>query len=135
MNHPSEDQLLQYSLTLLDEQERQAVEQHLALCDSCRSCLNEIGQDVSRLSSLRIPSSAEYPPFGVRRSSFVAASWLRIAAVLLLGFLGGFATSRVIQPELIVVRPMPKLAMVAPVDSGKALATKEDALRVFSASR
>ena len=130
MSHPSDDQLLKHTLDLLDERERQELRVHLAECDTCGVRLTEIELDVSRLSGLRLAPPSEYPSFIVHRSSFIASSWLRLAAVLVLGFVGGVMASRVWQPEPLIIQPMPRITSAQASASVLAVAP-DDALRDF----
>ena len=97
MTHPDSDTLLRFVLRTLDDSENEAVVQHLSLCEQCREEERKVEWEVRRLSSIDIPLEMVIPPVLPRRSRvLVAAS--RLAAVLAVGFVLGYATAELSNP-------------------------------------
>ena len=102
MTHPDKDTLLKFVLETLDNPETDALRQHLSLCEQCKGEERRLGEEVSRLSSIEIPVEMASPPRLRRRSRFLVPS-LKVAAVLAVGFLFGYATAQLSNP----VHPIP----------------------------
>jgi anti-sigma factor RsiW len=108
MDHPHDDEILKHLLDQLADVERRELQTHVEGCAACRARMDEISADLSGLGGLRAESSTDYPAFIPHRSSPISRSWLRMAAILVLGFCGGVAAARFWQSEPIVVEPMPR---------------------------
>jgi anti-sigma factor ChrR (cupin superfamily) len=91
MTHPDGDTLLKFVLQTLDESENEAVRQHLRACDRCTEEERKLEGELRRLSALELPVEKFTPPRLPRRS---IAPLLKVAAVLAVGFLLGYATAQ-----------------------------------------
>jgi anti-sigma factor RsiW len=101
--HVSEDALLKLVLAQLDTQSERRVRRHLATCGRCRGTLEEVERTVELIKDVRPEVTPDFPPLrGVRRAHF---GWLRVAAVLVVGFgLGILASESLRPPSVLVVR-------------------------------
>jgi anti-sigma factor RsiW len=106
--HPSEDQLLGYAIGTLGAEERQEIETHLATCALCREQQAEMTKDIEQLAGVRVDAAREYPPLPVRER-MVLPQWAKLAAVLVLGFVGGALAAEWWTPETVVIIPMPQI--------------------------
>jgi hypothetical protein len=115
MSHPPDDKLLELVLDLLDESEVQTLREHLSECADCQARFARIHSRTEVLGSV---SPAGRPPAypGRRSRPRVLPSILKAAALLLLGFCGGFATGEYVRPESVNVVPS-CLAASSPPDS------------------
>ncbi len=125
--HPTEDKLLGYAIGTLNPQERREIEDHLATCAECRDRETEIARDIELLAGIRVGTTREYPPMPVRER-IALRQWMRLAAVLVLGFAGGAIASAWWRPDTVVVVPMPQIENTrvmpgSPVVPGDALGT------------
>jgi anti-sigma factor RsiW len=104
MSHPPDDKLLELVLDLLDESEVQTLREHLSECADCQARFARIHSRTEVLGSV---SPAGRPPAypGRRSRPRVLPSILKAAALLLLGFCGGFATGEYVRPESVNVVP------------------------------
>lgn len=112
--HVTEDDLLKFALETCDNAEAQVISEHVAACDACRERLAHLRGDIAIVAGVR-PEVKSIPlPFRSHRPS-VWRAVARMAAVLLIGFVGGVAVSRwmcrcpvtvVPQNSLIVARSM-----------------------------
>ncbi|RPH93677.1 hypothetical protein EHM69_09620 [candidate division KSB1 bacterium] len=104
MIHYEDDRLLASVLGLLSEDESTEIIEHALVCESCRARLNNIKSEVAVLGG--IAPQADLPVFPKRRTRvFAYSAILKIAALLMVGFLGGLATSRIMSPLPINVVP------------------------------
>jgi hypothetical protein len=102
MTHPDGDTLLQFVLETLDESDNSAVREHLSACEECRERQRKLEGEITRLASVDLPVTMVAPPrlpWKVRLGSSVS----KIAAVLAVGFLLGYATALLSNP----VHPIP----------------------------
>jgi len=90
MNHLNEDQLLNYVLETLDINDISAIQDHLEYCSECKIQLEKIKKELNVLQSFDPKIEETY--FFPRKSNKINYL-LKIAAVLVLGFLSGFLTS------------------------------------------
>ncbi|MBU0517405.1 hypothetical protein KKA00_11085 [bacterium] len=102
-NHPHDDILLKAVLQLLDTDDLQALNRHLKKCPECTERLSRTQAEVALLGSVEIP--AEMPDARLpeaRRINFMPL--LKAAAILVVGFAGGFAVSELLQQESVCVK-------------------------------
>lgn len=97
MEHLTEDALTKAVLEVLDESEQAAGQQHLSSCPDCRSRFEDLKQQTTALGSVQLNLPLPALPLPLKRG-FRAGMALRIAAVLVLGFLIGYLTSDLSQP-------------------------------------
>jgi hypothetical protein len=100
-HHFDEDTLLKYQLELLEDEEMADVKDHINFCESCNSKLDEIKIEINILSSY--DPDLEDVQITVIRKTRNYTTWLKSAAVLLIGFVTGYSTSVFLQPNQIVV--------------------------------
>jgi len=97
MIHPDTDTLLKHVLQTLEESDEPIVREHLAACDQCRELQQNMQREVQRLGRINMPIEIPAPPRLPRRLR-VPTAVLRLAAVLSVGFLMGYATAQLSQP-------------------------------------
>jgi hypothetical protein len=102
MTHPDGDTLLKFVLQTLDKSEDEAVRQHLSSCEQCKGEHRKLEGEVRRLSSFDIPVEMVSPPRLLQRSRGMVPA-LKVAAVLAVGFLLGYASAQLTNP----VHPIP----------------------------
>jgi anti-sigma factor RsiW len=104
MNHPDDDRLLKLVLELLDADEEAQLEDHLAQCDSCRARLERMRSETEVIGSIEPDIDRQsYPMPRTARPTVVA--WMKVAALLLVGFMAGYATSNSMHPPYVNVVP------------------------------
>ncbi len=104
MNHPDDDRLLKLVLELLDADEEAQLKDHLSQCDSCRARLERMQSETEVIGSLEPEIERQaYPMPQTARPTFVA--WMKVAALLLVGFMAGYATSNSTRPTYVNVVP------------------------------
>lgn len=112
MTHPEADHLLGFVLDTLDTAEARRVTDHLSACPECRRAVERLRREVDTIASavrsdpegLVLPLPAPERPIG--------SALVRAAAVLVLGFLLGYASAVVSRQETPPVvtqqfRPLP----------------------------
>jgi hypothetical protein len=97
MTHPNTDTLLKFVLQTLEEPDEPIVREHLAACDQCRELQQNMQREVQRLGRINLPIEIPVAPRLPRRLR-VPMAVLRLAAVLAVGFLMGYATAQLSQP-------------------------------------
>lgn len=104
MTHPSEDLLLVHALELhVDAAQREELEAHIDSCPTCRAILDQIHGDLRIISGLQPRSRLASPPFGAARSAIRA--YVRVAALLILGFTAGYMTSELFSQRPVTIVP------------------------------
>jgi anti-sigma factor RsiW len=104
MNHPDDDRLLKLVLELLDADEESQLRDHLSQCDSCRARLERMQSETEVIGSIEPEIDGQaYPMPQTTRPKFVA--WMKVAALLLVGFMAGYATSNSTRPTHVNVVP------------------------------
>ncbi|MBP1656998.1 MAG: hypothetical protein H6Q31_1599 [Bacteroidetes bacterium] len=103
MNHPDEDTLLKYVLEVLDTSDARELKGHLDACASCRLACDTIERQVRQLGTVSFPiETPDLPlPASTRRPYVLYV--LRAAAILLVGFVLGYTTALMREPEMQVV--------------------------------
>lgn len=116
IEHLNDDQMLGYVLHTLDTDEQQAVTNHLASCEKCQAAMEAVRRETETLADVHtdIPIP-EIPAPPVRIA--VWREWLKIAAVLLVGFALGYAVKIQRPPEVVSVVPY-AVNVSAPADTG-----------------
>lgn len=115
MIHPSDDKLLEYSLEVLDQDERDSIRTHIQDCTSCSEQLESITDANTLISGIDIdttPPDIPIPLTEKRRHSKVVLLpsplnnlLVRGAALLLVGFLGGYGVAALRTPGTVEVVP------------------------------
>ncbi len=101
--HVSEDTLLKLALGLLGAQADRRVRHHLEGCHTCRGLLEDVDQTLRHIKDVTPEVTAEMPL--LPSLSHNRYKWLRVAAILAVGFgLGFFASESVRSPSMNVVR-------------------------------
>jgi anti-sigma factor RsiW len=104
MNHPDDDRLLKLVLELLDADEEVQLKDHLAKCDSCRVRFERIRSETEVIGSIEPEIDTQaYPMPQTTRPALVA--WMKVAALLLIGFMAGYVTSNATRPAYVNVVP------------------------------
>jgi anti-sigma factor RsiW len=111
--HVTEDDLLKFALETCDDAEAREIREHLASCDTCRERLEALRSDIATIAGVRpeverisLPSRSRHPsPW---------RAFVRMAAVLLIGFVGGLAVSHWACRCPVTVVPPPYSAIAAP---------------------
>ncbi|MFH1010416.1 MAG: hypothetical protein V1784_04175 [bacterium] len=93
--HVTEDDLLKFALETCDDAEVQAISEHLDACDACRGQLARLRRDIATIAGVRPEVEPISLPFRSHRPS-VWRAVVRMAAVLLIGFVSGLAVSRLV---------------------------------------
>lgn len=115
MNHYDDDKLLESVLGLLSDDESKKIIAHAHACESCSARLDKMKSEVAVLGG--ITPKAEAPAFPKKRARiFDYPAILKVAALLMVGFLGGFAASHFMVPQQINVVPA-YLESAPPADS------------------
>jgi anti-sigma factor RsiW len=101
--HINENTLIEVALGLLDAQADSRVRDHLEGCPMCRGLFESIKRTLHEIKELAPKVTADIPEVpSVRPDSF---RWLRVAAMLVIGFGLGFLASESLQsPSIDVVR-------------------------------
>jgi len=101
--HVGEDTLLKLALGLLDAQADRRVRRHLEGCDTCRDLLDDMDRTLRHIKDVTPEVTADIPPLpSLGHDSY---RWLRIAAMIAVGFGLGFLTSESLRsPTMNVVR-------------------------------
>ena len=103
MAHENEDTLLELALGLLNPESESRVRTHLRECPGCRSLCTDVEQTVGRLKVAAPALSAGIP--ALPSPGHGRYAWLRVAAVLVVGFGIGFLASESLRsPPITVVR-------------------------------
>jgi len=102
MNHLSEDDLLAYALETCENPDR--IEGHLHSCTGCNARLDSIRADIEIIAGVRPRTSRPHAPV-VSLPASRLMKIVHIAAVIVLSFAAGFATSRFWQHEPAHVTP------------------------------
>jgi hypothetical protein len=104
MTHPDEDTLLKSVLGILEESEERQVQQHLAECPECQTRLEKLRKDTEIIGSLELETMAPEIPFPKPvRINFMPV--IKVAALLLIGFIVGFGSSNLSHREAVNVIP------------------------------
>jgi len=98
MMHPDKDKILSHSLNILEGNEAHEVEDHLSKCDECRTSYNTMINENKIIAG--IEPDVDYPAISFpRKQSKFADVFFKVAALLMIGFLLGYSTSRLsLQP-------------------------------------
>jgi hypothetical protein len=97
MTHPDTDTLLKFVLQTLQQPDERVVRDHLLTCEQCRARQQNLQGEVQRLGRLNLHIEMPAPPRLSRRLRIPMAV-SRLAAVLAVGFLMGYATAQLSEP-------------------------------------
>ena len=101
MNHFDDEVILKYSLEILGADESQQVREHLKECEICSSIFNDIERQNNLIASYNPEIESMVIP--INKTQHRYKMWLKRAAVLIIGFLLGYAASILFQPERVVI--------------------------------
>jgi hypothetical protein len=104
MTHPDDDLLLKRALDLLGDEERQALAEHLSVCEPCRRRLLAVEHEIEMIGDLAPDIPIPRVRMPVRRSSRWQAV-VGIAAALVIGVFLGYGLSRIYGPSDYMVVP------------------------------
>ena len=99
MPHATDTELIELAAEGLDESSRVAVEDHVAVCASCRARLDEMRAVWQALGRWEIDPVAHSLPSSVPAVTRRTAPWLRAAALFLVSVGAGVLTGRVAAPS------------------------------------
>ena len=99
--HVSEDTMLKLALGLLAVRSDRRVRNHLKACPECRGLMEDVDRTLEQLKDVTPEVSADIPVLpSLRHGRY---KWLRVAAVLAVGFGLGFVASESLRPPSINV--------------------------------
>jgi hypothetical protein len=101
MKHFDEDTILKFSLEILDDEEAQKVRNHLSECEICTAVFDDLENQNKLIASYNPKLKNLYVPISKKQNTY--SVWFKRAAILLIGFLLGYYTSTILQPEQITV--------------------------------
>jgi anti-sigma factor RsiW len=102
MEHPTDDSLLKSVLQLLDEQEESDLKHHLAQCAECRARFERLQRETDIIGSIEPETGQQtFPLPRVKNITYI--TFLKAAALLVIGFMAGYGTSHLSSPECINV--------------------------------
>jgi hypothetical protein len=104
MKHYDDDTLLKSVLQLLDESEDRELGDHLAQCSECRMRFDTFTADTGIIGSF-VPHVAPTVPPLPRAKHVTLTPLLKVAAILVAGFLAGYLTSELTRPNPVSVVP------------------------------
>ena len=102
MTHVDDDTLLKFVLEILDNPDESLVRDHLSMCTECRQKSANFQHDVAALGTVEFLHDRVAQP-RMPRTTRGRLSALTAAAVLVAGFLGGYVTSELSNPDRVVV--------------------------------
>ncbi|MBM4169404.1 MAG: hypothetical protein FJ215_09635 [Ignavibacteria bacterium] len=102
--HVKNDELLKYQMDLLEEGKAKSIRQHLKRCRTCRSALDRAKADLHVIGGFNPEMEIIVPPLPTSSSSRVQ-SFLRVAAILAIGFLLGVLTSESLRSPAVEIVP------------------------------
>jgi anti-sigma factor RsiW len=121
--HVGEDMLLKLALGLLDVQADTRVHHHLEGCPTCRALLEDVERTLHQIKDVTPEVSADVPLLpSVKRNRL---SWLRVAAMLAVGFGLGFLASESLRSPFMNVVPQ-QLVSKAPEWTGAGFVTCDE---------
>ena len=116
MKHPDHDTLLKSVLRLLDEQEEEALQDHISQCENCQERIGKIKKDIEIIGSLEPDTGIiDIPLPGPHRNAYIPI--LKAAALILIGFAIGYGTSILSHGGSVNVIPQ-QLQTTAPTGTG-----------------
>jgi len=104
MNHINDDALLKRVLQLLEKDDLEEQDRHLSGCSLCTTRLAEISDETNILGS--IEPDIQVPEIPLPRSDrSLSFRLMKIAALLIIGFVAGYAVSRSSGISLVTIVP------------------------------
>ncbi len=97
MIHYNEDLLMKYALDLLDDNEESTIREHLTMCDQCRKQHESIKSHVELIGSIEPDIKPEIIPLPKKKLK-IMEQWIRVAAILIIGFFIGYLTANFAHP-------------------------------------
>lgn len=101
MKHFDENTILKFSLEILDDDESQKVRNHLSECEICSVTLNSIEKQNKLITGYNPQIESVFVP--INKLKINRSTWLKRAAILIIGFLLGYTTSFFFQPAKVLV--------------------------------
>jgi len=104
MKHPDEDTLLKLVLQLHEHREEMKIREHLEQCPDCHAIYRKLQGEAELIGSIdpEIPEPSIELPF--RKHSQVS-NFFKIAALLIISYVGGYVTSEILRPDKVSVVP------------------------------
>lgn len=115
MCHFDKDTLYKYALDLLDDSDSKFIREHLKECELCEQKYNEIKDELDVISSYNPELKIDIPQLPKQGNS--GRIWLKRAAVLFIGFLLGYSTSTLMQPDKVEIVGQSFIPRVSYLDS------------------
>jgi len=97
MKHFDEDTILKFVMELLSGEELINVTDHLKGCEICNNKLLSAKKQIELISSYKPEVENDNFPIYKKKNDY--SVWLKRAAILLIGFLLGYLTSVILQPN------------------------------------
>ncbi|MFC2150385.1 hypothetical protein ACFLQV_02660 [Calditrichota bacterium] len=105
MIHLTEDQLLKLSLETISESEANEFQTHLNNCEECTSIYEQIKYENALIETLNYAGLKPVNiPLRPTKKSFSSAI-MKLAAILIIGFVSGYFTAKFVGLEPLVVSP------------------------------
>lgn len=101
MRHFNEETIIKYSLEILDDDESKKVREHLNECEVCLATLKSIAKQNKLITGYNPQIESIFIPVSKLKSNNL--TWLKRAAIIIVGFVLGYAVSIIFQPEKVVV--------------------------------
>lgn len=101
MNHFDDEIILKFVLEILDEEKAVIIENHLVECETCSAKLNDAKKQLQIIGSYNPRIEKFDYPLPKRNDTLYI--WVKRAAILIIGFLAGYTTSVLSQPDQITV--------------------------------
>jgi len=103
-DHLTEDILLKVVLESLEPDELQDVNRHLKKCPECTASLLQMQKEVAGLGKVEVP--VEIPDLPLPKAQQIKMTpWLKAAAILIIGFAGGYGTAELLKSDQVYVKP------------------------------
>jgi hypothetical protein len=101
MKHINEDLLYKYALQLLDYKKEVDIREHLDNCDYCKNEFDNIEKRMNLIGSVDFKIDDSYSP--APQKTFIYSTWIKSAAVLMIGFLLGYSASNIVRNDRVAV--------------------------------
>lgn len=115
MKHFDEETILKFALGIPENEETWVIKNHISECELCSSKLDNIKDELKTIGSFDPKISNKHFLPAIKENELYI--WMKIAAVLILGFLGGYFTSDYLQPVQVNVVAQKIIPKVPPSDS------------------
>ncbi|MCF7810908.1 hypothetical protein K9N50_07955 [bacterium] len=127
MKHIHEDTLVKYALGILKADEKDDVRIHIERCGNCRDKYKKIEGDIRFLSSIKPILKTPVIPLPTAKSEL--SNILKIAAILMIGFVTGFGASILSRPATVNVIPYYKQPAVSQSSASEFIQCQPDVVQ------